>query len=615
MKKNRILSLCLAVALMLTMFAGFATVTSAALPVGSNLISKDFTFETQTIGSATSGIFGYGSAVSSALIIAGGANGTAKAINVPASWLVASAQETTNGMTAGHSYRFSAWIKGTSPYLFQLIVNTAASTSVTYKLTDHMTPTVNSTWQLYSMDFIAPAGAPYLGGGSSFFDLQTQSAGTDFQFDEVSVKEIDALGGTPTPTAVVTPTPTATPTVGPTADPNSKKIMCIGDSITQGTGGVGGIAPGHPIEYSWRYPLWKLLIDNNASFEFVGSRTNGFDSTPTYADYKGKTFSNRNEGYWGWTIQSVTTALTTTLTTITPDIAIIYLGTNNQVTNETVAAKVDAMKILIQKLRTANPKMKILLGEPSQTWFGEMQTAYKNLATELNTVDSPVIAIKPATPWVDNPTAANTCTNDWVHTNQLGDQTMANNILPVLAQVLGITIVTAPPTATPIAVTGISISKSSAALTVGKTLQLTATISPSNATSNGVVWSSSNSKVATVSTTGKVTAKGPGTATITVRNLTGAFTKTCKITVTQLVSSVKLNKSSVTVSKGKTYTLKATVAPSNASNKKVTWKSSNSKIATVSSTGKIKGIKKGTVTITVTTADGKKTAKCKVTVK
>ncbi|MEI6132665.1 MAG: Ig-like domain-containing protein [Bacillota bacterium] len=81
------------------------------------------------------------------------------------------------------------------------------------------------------------------------------------------------------------------------------------------------------------------------------------------------------------------------------------------------------------------------------------------------------------------------------------------------------------------------------------------------------------------------------------------------------VFSVKLSKMTLTIFKGKTYKLIATVIPTNAANKKVTWKTSSSKIASVGSTGIVRGIKKGIAYITVTTVDGKKTAKCKVTVK
>ena len=80
------------------------------------------------------------------------------------------------------------------------------------------------------------------------------------------------------------------------------------------------------------------------------------------------------------------------------------------------------------------------------------------------------------------------------------------------------------------------------------------------------------------------------------------------------VSSVSLNKSSLTLTEGYTETLTATVSPSNATNKNVSWKSSNTSVATVSSSGKVSAIKAGSATITVTTDDGGKTATCSVTV-
>jgi C1A family cysteine protease len=81
------------------------------------------------------------------------------------------------------------------------------------------------------------------------------------------------------------------------------------------------------------------------------------------------------------------------------------------------------------------------------------------------------------------------------------------------------------------------------------------------------------------------------------------------------VKSVKLNKTTLTLIRGKTYKLTAAISPSNSNNKKVTWKSGSKAVATVSSTGTVKGIKKGTVYIYVYTVDGNKSAKCKVTVK
>ena len=170
-----------------------------------------------------------------------------------------------------------------------------------------------------------------------------------------------------------------------------------------------------------------------------------------------------------------------------------------------------------------------------------------------------------------------------------------------------------------IKVNKITLNKTTASVTKGKTLQLTATVTPGNATKKEVKWSTSNKNVAMVSTSGLVTAKSAGTATITCTAQDGSSVKaTCKITVKNpvvKVTKVTLNKTTATLAPKETLTLKATVTPTNATNKAVTWKSSNTKIATVSSSGKITAKAAGTVTITCRAKDGSgKKATCKITV-
>ena len=165
-------------------------------------------------------------------------------------------------------------------------------------------------------------------------------------------------------------------------------------------------------------------------------------------------------------------------------------------------------------------------------------------------------------------------------------------------------------------VSKVALNKKTASIQIGKTVSLSATISPSYATNKAVSWKSSKASVASVSSKGIVKGNKVGTATITVTTKDGGKKATCTVTVKPIsVNSVKLNKKTATIKKGNKLTLKATVAPSNATDKSVTWKSSNRKIATVTSKGVVKGIKKGMATITVTTKDGRKTATCKVTVK
>ena len=174
-----------------------------------------------------------------------------------------------------------------------------------------------------------------------------------------------------------------------------------------------------------------------------------------------------------------------------------------------------------------------------------------------------------------------------------------------------------------VAVTGVTLNKTEATLTAkGQTVQLTATVAPANATNKNVTYATSNAAVATVSESGLVTAVAKGTADITVTTADGNKTAVCKVTVdiadqptTVAVTGVTLNKTeAILTAKDQTVQLTATVAPANATNKNVTYATSDEKVATVTPEGLVTAVAKGTADITVTTADGNKTAVCKVTV-
>ena len=163
--------------------------------------------------------------------------------------------------------------------------------------------------------------------------------------------------------------------------------------------------------------------------------------------------------------------------------------------------------------------------------------------------------------------------------------------------------------------TNISLNKESMQLSKGNSETLIATVYPENATNKSIIWSSSNTKVATVSSTGKVTAVETGTAVITAKSASGDKLATCSVVVISVVNNVSLNKSNITIKEGEIATLVATITPADAANKLVTWSSSNKNVATVDSAGKVTAVGAGTATITVKTKDGGKTAVCKVTVK
>jgi len=150
--------------------------------------------------------------------------------------------------------------------------------------------------------------------------------------------------------------------------------------------------------------------------------------------------------------------------------------------------------------------------------------------------------------------------------------------------------------------------------TVGDEIHLNATIKPDNATNKIVTWESSNSNVATV-LDGVVKTKGVGTATITATSINGKK-DTCTVTVKSNdveVQSVTLNSNNIKTKVGEEVSLMATISPSNATNKTITWSSSDTSVATVNSSGKVTGKNEGTATITAKSNNGK-IATCIVTV-
>ena len=167
-------------------------------------------------------------------------------------------------------------------------------------------------------------------------------------------------------------------------------------------------------------------------------------------------------------------------------------------------------------------------------------------------------------------------------------------------------------------VTEVTLDRTELTLTEGETGTLTATVKPDNADNRKVTWSSDKTDVATVGGDGKVTAVKPGEAVVTVTTEDGGRTATCKVTVKAKavnVTEVTLDRTELTLTEGETETLTATVKPDNADNRKVTWSSDKTDVATVGGDGRVTAVKAGEAVVTVTTEDGGKTASCKVTVK
>ena len=172
-----------------------------------------------------------------------------------------------------------------------------------------------------------------------------------------------------------------------------------------------------------------------------------------------------------------------------------------------------------------------------------------------------------------------------------------------------------PSPSTPVAVSGVALNKKVATVNVGKNVTVKATVTPANADNKTLAWTSYNTKIATASNGGVKGVKA-GRVIITAKTIDGSnISAKCTVTVKQPVTRISLSKKA-TMYTGKKLTLKAKVNPANASNKALTWKSSNTKIAKVASNGVVTGVKAGTVKITATAKDGsRKSATCTVTVR
>ena len=166
----------------------------------------------------------------------------------------------------------------------------------------------------------------------------------------------------------------------------------------------------------------------------------------------------------------------------------------------------------------------------------------------------------------------------------------------------------------------ISLSKTSLTLVKGKTSKLKAEVLPADTTDQRVVWKSSNAFVASVDEKGKVTALTSGSAVISAVTRDGGLTAQCKVTVKSppppvKVTGVTVGPTQLVIRVGQTQKLKATVKPSDATNKKVYWSSLDPRIAVVDENGVVTGVKRGTTFIKVKTDDGNKSATSRIIVR
>ena len=163
-------------------------------------------------------------------------------------------------------------------------------------------------------------------------------------------------------------------------------------------------------------------------------------------------------------------------------------------------------------------------------------------------------------------------------------------------------------------VEGVKLSKTKLNIAVGSSKTLTATTIPSNATNKKISWHCADTSIATVTNKGIVTGKKPGTTTVTVMTEEGDFSASCTVVVYTPGDGITINSKKVTIGKGSKTVLTATVTPADATNKSVTWSSSDASVASVNASGQVAGLKVGSAVITATTADGKYKDTCLIEV-
>jgi len=163
-------------------------------------------------------------------------------------------------------------------------------------------------------------------------------------------------------------------------------------------------------------------------------------------------------------------------------------------------------------------------------------------------------------------------------------------------------------------VTSVDLDYTDITLKIGEEFRLTALVLPEDASDKTVLWSSSDTNVATVNENGMVTAVNSGSATILCKSADSGETSMCNVTVYQPVTGVTISNESMTVRKGQEFWLNATCQPENAMNKLIIWSSSDTSIATVDKNGKVTAVEPGDCVITATSQDSGVTARCSLTV-
>ena len=198
--------------------------------------------------------------------------------------------------------------------------------------------------------------------------------------------------------------------------------MPLGDSITQGDQN----------HRSYRYFLWKKLLDAGVPVDFVGSMKVNFNGDPEWPDYLGRSFDRDHEGHWGWRTDEVLEKLPQWLELNRPDIVLLHLGSNDMFYSNSLESTIEELRTVVEQLRTANPEVTVFLAKilPADRQNEEitlLNEAITVLSKELQRPQSAVYLVDQNSDF-----SVTDDTYDGVHPDASGEEKMASRWLTAL---------------------------------------------------------------------------------------------------------------------------------------------------------------------------------------
>lgn len=195
-------------------------------------------------------------------------------------------------------------------------------------------------------------------------------------------------------------------------------ILPLGNSITQSK------IP----YYSYRYNLWKKMVDSGIKFDFVGSLDSNYTGVPAWPSYRGFQFDPDHEGHWGWRADELLDSLPVWLTRYTPNLVLMHVGSNDCNQGNSTISTVNELTQIINVLRGDNNKISILLAKlipwdntTVNSRINDLNSRFDSLASELTNDSSKIIVVDQNTGF----DAVND-TFDGVHPNESGEEKMAS---------------------------------------------------------------------------------------------------------------------------------------------------------------------------------------------